>query len=322
MSTDIDYCAICGEKLNMCNVVNMNCGHRNCKTCFWKWCETSNACPFCRDEMINRDRKGELELKKTLERRVEIANELDSLYEEEKRMIANIERKKRTTERWEKKRKEQRCEIYQNARILERIDEWETNPGIAMNKWHEEQRDFLKASRNLTNIMENNAIRMNMKYCLDEMSQNNDNITRGTSERHGRCPILNYNTNPIPRPWLVVGPTLDDITQEHIPAPMQSPSSEAYFESRTTTALRYIDSIRANPFTEMDYAATSNSTDIAEEALAMGFTDIPYSLPISTGVQRSNNQSPTPNTTRLRVPIRRSRQRQEFVLGSLLRGLR
>ena len=316
MSTDIDYCAICGEELNMCNVVNMNCGHRNCKTCFWKWCETSNACPFCRDEMINRDRKGELELKKTLERRMEIANELDSLYEEERRMIANIECKKRTTERWEKKRKEQRCEIYQNARILERIDEWETNPGIAMNKWHEEQRDFLKASRNLTNIMENNAIRMNMKYCLDEMSLF-ENSTRGTSERHGRCPILNYNTNPIPRPWLAVGPTLDDITQEHIPAPMQSPSSEAYFESRTTTALRYIDSIRANPFTEMDYAATSNSTDIAEEALAMGFTDIPYSLPISTDVQRSNNQSPTPNTTRLRVPIRRSRRNRR-----LLRELR
>jgi hypothetical protein len=316
MSTDIDYCAICGEELNMCNVVNMNCGHRNCKTCFWKWCETSNACPFCRDEMINRDRKGELELKKTLERRMEIANELDSLYEEERRMISNIECKKRTTERWEKKRKEQRCEIYQNARILERIDEWETNPGIAMNKWHEEQRDFLKASRNLTNIMENNAIRMNMKYCLDEMSLF-ENSTRGTSERHGRCPILNYNTNPIPRPWLAVGPTLDDMTQEHIPAPMQSPSSEAYFESRTTTALRYIDSIRANPFTEMDYAATSNSTDIAEEALAMGFTDIPYSLPISTGVQRSNNQSPTPNTTRLRVPIRRSRRNRR-----LLRELR
>ena len=284
MSTEVDYCAICGDGLNMCNVVNMNCGHRNCTTCFWKWCETSNSCPFCRKEMINRDRKAELEFKKELERRVEIVNELDLLYAEERRMHANIEYKKRTSERWEKKRTEQRCEIYQNAKILERIDEWELNPGIAMSKWHEEQRDYLKASRNLTNILENNAIRMNMKYCLDEMARKNNNTIRGTSRKHGRCPILNHNTNPVPRPWLEVGPTLNQI---------RCPPLELQFGSEPT---------------EIDYA-TSNSTDIYEEATAMGFTDVTYSSPMSVGIARRNhNQSPTPVSMRLRVPTRRSRR--------------
>ena len=48
--------------------------------CFWKWAEKNDTCPFCREKLIPRDRKKELEMTNLLERRNEITNSLENLY--------------------------------------------------------------------------------------------------------------------------------------------------------------------------------------------------------------------------------------------------
>ena len=42
------YCGICYKDLNLENIVNTNCNHQFCKTCFYRWLEVNATCPCCR----------------------------------------------------------------------------------------------------------------------------------------------------------------------------------------------------------------------------------------------------------------------------------
>ena len=75
-------CPLCFETLTIKNAVNPSCGHTHCSTCFWKWARKSNACPFCRKDLIGRERQKELELANLLERRTEIREHLEEMYNE------------------------------------------------------------------------------------------------------------------------------------------------------------------------------------------------------------------------------------------------
>ena len=217
-------CAICNDELTLQNVVNTNCGHQQCKNCFWKWCETSNSCPFCRADMIKRDREKELEMKNMLERRLEILNELNSLYNEQNQINQRLKNKQKKIISLKKKNGELNVRIQLYIKILDRICEWEENPGLAMNRWQQENDKYKKAKKKLENILENNAIRMKMSSCLKEMSEKNPDLIRGTSLLHGQRPILNINTNPVPRPWLETRHTINEMGRSSVQSPFPTPA--------------------------------------------------------------------------------------------------
>ena len=77
--------------------------------------------------------------------------------------------------------KELNCKIYQNNGILERICEWEENPGLAMTRWRQEYAKYLKSIANdekklykmfsaqvfalgLINQRKNNSLRKSMVF--------------------------------------------------------------------------------------------------------------------------------------------------------------
>lgn len=196
-----ESCLICDDKLTIKNVVNIKCGHQQCQDCFWKWAETSNACPFCRADMIPRDREKELEIKNMIERRLEILHELDELYTEDMELKNIVKQRRTLTEILCKRKKELTCQIYRKTNIVQRIIEWEEDPEMAMNNWKREQAHFKALTICRNEIIENNAIRLKMKDCMDEFASLND-VKRGSSEQHKQCPILNFNTNPVPKPWV------------------------------------------------------------------------------------------------------------------------
>ena len=48
-------CSICTGELSINNVVNTECKHPTCKTCFWRWAKDKNTCPFCREHLLKND---------------------------------------------------------------------------------------------------------------------------------------------------------------------------------------------------------------------------------------------------------------------------
>ena len=46
--TQTPYCGICYQDLNLDNIVNTQCSHQFCKTCFYRWIEVNATCPCCR----------------------------------------------------------------------------------------------------------------------------------------------------------------------------------------------------------------------------------------------------------------------------------
>ena len=91
-----DLCVICSTtELTIANIVNPTCGHAQCKNCFWRWSKTSNQCPFCRQDIIARDRQSELEIKKLIENRRDLVahvNDLGSQYLDAKQELDDVRR--------------------------------------------------------------------------------------------------------------------------------------------------------------------------------------------------------------------------------------
>ena len=91
-----DLCVICATtELTIDNIVNPTCGHAQCKNCFWRWSKTSNQCPFCRQDIIARDRQSELEIKKLIENRRDLIthiNDLNTQYLGVKRELDTVRR--------------------------------------------------------------------------------------------------------------------------------------------------------------------------------------------------------------------------------------
>ena len=75
-------CPICSDVITFKTAVNPLCGHTHCQTCFWKWARKSNSCPFCRQDLIARDREKELEVESLIERRHEMRENLEEMFNE------------------------------------------------------------------------------------------------------------------------------------------------------------------------------------------------------------------------------------------------
>ena len=90
-------CSICCGELTVKNIVNPECGHATCKDCFWRWAKDKNSCPFCRTNLLkNTEEAQEIQqMRSLLEHRTRIIRQVESAYDEEDRIKADVRRLKR-----------------------------------------------------------------------------------------------------------------------------------------------------------------------------------------------------------------------------------
>jgi len=90
-------CSICCGELTVKNIVNPECGHATCKDCFWRWAKDKNSCPFCRTNLLkNTEEAQEIQqMRNLLEHRTRIVRQVESAYDEEDRIKADVRRLKR-----------------------------------------------------------------------------------------------------------------------------------------------------------------------------------------------------------------------------------
>ena len=90
-------CSICCGELTVKNIVNPECGHATCKDCFWRWAKDKNSCPFCRKNLLkNTEEAQEIQqMRSLLEHRTRIIRQVESAYDEEDRIKADVRRLKR-----------------------------------------------------------------------------------------------------------------------------------------------------------------------------------------------------------------------------------
>ena len=90
-------CSICCGELTVKNIVNPECGHATCKDCFWRWAKDKNSCPFCRTNLLkNTEEAQEIQqMRNLLQHRTRIVRQVESAYDEEDRIKADVRRLKR-----------------------------------------------------------------------------------------------------------------------------------------------------------------------------------------------------------------------------------
>ena len=161
-------CPLCCESLTIKNAVNPSCGHTHCSSCFWKWARKSNACPFCRKDLIGRERQKELELANLLERRNEIREHLEEMYNEghAREIDLRILQDDITMEEFHLKGIKEIMK--ENFEILKKVEKWEARinlweccPDKAVELWKVEAKEMKKNWR-VTQMKK-------LRVCLDEL---------------------------------------------------------------------------------------------------------------------------------------------------------
>ena len=152
-------CPICSDVITFKTAVNPLCGHTHCQTCFWKWARKSNSCPFCRQDLIARDREKELEVESLIERRHEMRENLEEMFNEgaaralylhelQDNIILEEAEKKATQEAIKENRKimKNHCQLmHENAALFKKVNDWgprirlwECHPEKALKLWRVE----------------------------------------------------------------------------------------------------------------------------------------------------------------------------------------
>ena len=167
-------CLICNNILTINNSVTPLCKHTHCYNCFWKWAEKNDTCPFCREKLIPRDRKKELEMTNLLERRNEITNSLENLYNDydiKKAHFNIINKKVRYLSNQKKNLKliiselEYKYEFIQKKikyklKYFKKIQAWKKNPYLGIKYFEEIYKNNLKLKLNICF----QEIKYNIKY--------------------------------------------------------------------------------------------------------------------------------------------------------------
>ena len=88
-------CSICTGALSINNVVNTECKHPTCKTCFWRWAKDKNTCPFCREHLLknNEEAKDIQRMRELLDHKSNIIRQVERAYEEEEDLLDSIVKK-------------------------------------------------------------------------------------------------------------------------------------------------------------------------------------------------------------------------------------
>ena len=161
-------CPLCIETLTIKNAVNPACGHTHCSTCFWKWARKSNACPFCRKDLIARERQKELELANMLERRHEIREHLEEMFNEGYAREEFLRILQDDINLEEMHLKDLKMIMKENFKILEKVEKWEARinlwescPDKAIELWKEEAKEMKKNWR-VSQIKK-------LRVCLNEL---------------------------------------------------------------------------------------------------------------------------------------------------------
>lgn len=169
-----DSCCCCTEILTINNVVNGKCGHQLCQTCFWKWTDEHNSCPFCRKDFFNNSKHEEyVQLGKEMNVRRELVEELH--VEQENLLRRNIRISSKCSSKMEvlrtyhdeikiikKKKKEIVHFLVKNIDFVRQVKQWKTDPVLAHKSWRKKRHQM--DHKNRTHAMKK------MRIVLEEMS--------------------------------------------------------------------------------------------------------------------------------------------------------
>ena len=88
-------CSICTEDLTIKNIINTECNHPTCKSCFWRWAKDKNTCPFCRKHLLKNDEEAKdiQQMRELLSHKHDIIRQVEKAYEEEEDLLESIGRK-------------------------------------------------------------------------------------------------------------------------------------------------------------------------------------------------------------------------------------
>jgi len=88
-------CSICTEDLTIKNIINTECNHPTCKSCFWRWAKDKNTCPFCREHLLKNDEEAKdiQQMRELLTHKGDIIRQVERAYEEEEDLLESIGRK-------------------------------------------------------------------------------------------------------------------------------------------------------------------------------------------------------------------------------------
>ena len=158
---ELSDCTICLEKIKITEIVTTRCGHWFCKECFWRWTKENNKCPNCREELIERDRAEELAMMKLLDRRREIADDVDTLREEKRVLVRRLKDQRKNIKRKRDMLKDLKKEILENEEIMDEIELWKRNPKLALKKMGERLEEIGKKKEK--------EQKYNMKFMLKQL---------------------------------------------------------------------------------------------------------------------------------------------------------
>lgn len=76
-------CCICNDQLTMKTIVNLECGHRFCKDCIWRWTKDKNTCPCCRGNILGNTKElQEMQhMRELITHRSQIVRQVEEEYE-------------------------------------------------------------------------------------------------------------------------------------------------------------------------------------------------------------------------------------------------
>ena len=186
---ELSDCTICLDKIKVTEIVTTRCGHWFCKECFWKWTKQNNKCPNCREELIERDRSDELAMMRLLERRREVADDVDNLRDEKKILVTRIKNQRKNIRRKRDLLKNLKEEIEENTVIMDEIDMWKKNPKLA-SKMMEERLEKIGEKKRKAQIY-------NMKFMLRQLQTRvgGGMLKRKICEHHFNRPYPGDNIN-------------------------------------------------------------------------------------------------------------------------------
>jgi hypothetical protein len=184
-------CPICLEQIADSKRVTTNCGHQFHSECFWKWCEKNNTCPNCRTELMGIDRNEEFEVRRLIESRNVVIEQIDLFnYQIKKlkdkitdseRYISNLNIKEKNMnykleqlddEMWERRQTLNDIELYRTNRPkwIKREKHTEKLRYLRCKiEWHKKMKNVFKELQNDSWIEDEEGLKNDLDPYYDEV---------------------------------------------------------------------------------------------------------------------------------------------------------
>ena len=185
-------CPVCYSELNINNVVNLQCEHALCVSCFGNWVDKGekNSCPCCRSAILNSSRQKELieitidelreeesdvrediiEYKKRCRSICNLQDRLMKTVNEEKYKISSMRTTKKMLLREVELKHKEFNNVCQSIDIaIDKKKEWDKNPKLGVEYWTKKHNKFKRANEKRLK-----SFKKNLSCELDGMKKEHD----------------------------------------------------------------------------------------------------------------------------------------------------